>query len=193
MSLCSQAIRGAAASFGIVTSFTVKTQPAPPENILFDYEFSPPNATIAAKTFLAFQNFGANHAPPALGIHPDLGASSFAFSGVYYGSKSEFLAVIKPLLDSVPEPPVSSSVNTYDWLQILGKLAGADGNLNTSTRPDRPDTFYAKSLMVAEDAPLTEAALLSFFNYLRSAGRTTDTSWFILVGAVFLAKLICSI
>lgn len=43
---------------------------------------------------------------------------------------------------------------------MLQKLTGGDGNLNTSTRADQSDTFYAKSLMVAEDAPLTEAALL---------------------------------
>ena len=66
--------------------------------------------------------------------------------------------------------------DTYNWIQMLQKLTGGDGNLNTSTRADRSDTFYAKSLMVAEDAPLTKAALLFFFDYLSGPGKTTDTS-----------------
>ena len=176
-----KAIRGAAPSFGVVTSLTVKTQPAPSVNILFRYAFSPPNESIAVKTFLAYQTFGAKHAPPALGISVELGNGDFVISGVYYGSKSAFTAAIKPLLDTVPLPPTSSSVKTYDWLGVVEQLAGGDGNLNTSTKPDQPDTFYAKSLMVAEAEPLTEAALLSFFKYLFSAGKTTDTNWFILV------------
>jgi len=134
---CLQAIRGAAPSFGVVTSLTVKTQPAPSKNVLFSYTFSLPNATIAAKTFLAFQNFGANDAPPALGINVELGNGDFTISGVYYGPKSELATVIQPLLDTVPEPPTSSSVKTYDWIGILQQLAGSDGNLNTSTKPDQ--------------------------------------------------------
>jgi hypothetical protein len=164
----------------------VKTQAAPPTNILFNYAFSAPNPTIAAKTFLAFQNFGAKSAPPELGINVELGSGAFAFGGVYYGSKSQFTKVIKPLLDAVPQPPMSSSVKTYNWLGVVQQLAGTDGNLNTSTKSDISDTFYAKSLMVAEAAPLTETTLLSFFNYLYSTGKTTDTSWFILVGVTYL-------
>lgn len=167
----------------------MKTQSAPSQNVLFNYAFNLPNATIAAKTFLAFQNFGATKAPPALGIHPELGSGFFAISGVFYGSKSKFTGVIKPLLNSVPLPPSSSSIQTYDWLGILEQLAGSDGNLNTSTRADQSDTFYAKSLMVAEDKPLTEAALLSFFKYLYGPGLTTDTSWFILVSRLTITDM----
>jgi len=174
------AIRGAAPSFGIVTSLTVKTQAAPSQNVLFNYVFNLANSTMAAKTFLAFQNYGANNAPPQLGIHPELGAGYFAFSGVYYGSQSSFTTAIQPLLNAVPQKPASSSVQTYDWLGILSQLAGSDGSLNTSIKADSSDTFYAKSLMVDESAPLTEAALTSFFQYLYGPGTSSDTSWFVL-------------
>lgn len=136
---------------------------------------------MAVKTFLAFQNYGANNAPPQLGIHPELGDDYFAISGVYYGSQSSFTTAIQPLLNAVPQKASSSSIQTYDWLGILTQLAGTDGPLNTSTKADESDTFYAKSLMVDESAPLTEAALTSFFQYLYGPGKSTDTSWFILV------------
>lgn len=179
---CTQAIRGAAPSFGIITSLTVKTQLAPSSNVFFNYVFSPLNVTMAVETFLAYQNFGANNAPPTLGMNVELGKGDFEMSGVFYGPTSDFTAVIQPLLDAVPQQPKNMSVKTYDWLGILNQLAGSDGSLNTSTMPDVSDTFYAKSLMVEEDAPLTKAAIQSFFNYLYGPGTTTDTSWFILVG-----------
>jgi len=172
------AIRGASPSFGIVTSLTVKTQAAPPENVFFIYTFSPPNSTIAVKTYLAFQSYGAKRAPPALGIRVRLANGVFAITGAYYGSQSKFAGVIQPLLDAMPLPPTSSTIQTYDWLGILGKFAG--GSLNTSATADGSDAFYAKSLMVPEAQPLTQTALLSLFQYLYSAGKTSDTSWFIL-------------
>jgi hypothetical protein len=173
------AIRGAAPSFGIVTSITIKTQPAPSSNILFQYVFDASNTAIAVQTFLAYQNFGANSAPPQLGIQVELDSGYFSVSGVYYGTKTQFNAAIKPFLAAVPKAPTSSSTKTYDWLGILTQLAGSDGSLNTSTKPDESDTFYAKSLVVDENAPLTEAALTSFFTYLNGPGVKSDTSWFI--------------
>lgn len=140
--------------------------------------FDVSNSAIAVKTFLAYQSFGANSAPPQLGITVDLGVGYFSVSGVYYGTKTEFNGVIKPFLAAVPKAPTSSKVTTYDWLGILTQLAGSDGSLNTSTKADASDTFYAKSLVVNEDKPLTEAALTSLFGYLRAR---SDTSWFILV------------
>ena len=114
-------------------------------------------------------------------MNVELGNGDFSVSGVYYGNKTQFNAAIKPFLTAVPKAPTSSSVKTYDWLGILTQLAGSDGPLNTSTKADESDTFYAKSLVVNEDAPLTKAALTSFFSYLEGAGARSDTSWFILV------------
>ena len=136
------------------------------------------DASHSVQTFLAYQSFGAKSAPPQLGMSVDLGVGYFSVSGVYYGTKTEFDAVIKPFLAAVPKAPTSSKVTTYNWLGILTQLAGSDGSLNTSTKADESDTFYAKSLVVNEDAPLTEAALTSLFKYLQTP---SDTSWFILV------------
>jgi hypothetical protein len=160
---CPQAIRGAAPSFVIVTLLTVKTQSAPSSNVFFNYVFSPLNVTMAVNTFLAYQNFGANNAPPTLGMNVELGKGDFEMSGVFYGPTSDFAAVIQPLLDAVPQQPKNMSVKTFDWLGILTQLAGSDGSLNTSAAADVSDTFYAKSLMVEEDVPLTKTALQSFF------------------------------
>ena len=111
----------------------------------------------------------------------ELDNGNFSISGVYYGNETQFNAAIMPFLTAVPKAPTNSSVKTYDWPGILTHLAGSHGPLNTSTKADKFDTFYAKSLVVNEDAPLTRAALTSFFSYLEWAGAQSDTSWFILV------------
>jgi hypothetical protein len=46
------------------------------------------SAPIAAKTFLAFQNFSANNTPSALGVEIELAAGSLAINGVCYGLKA---------------------------------------------------------------------------------------------------------
>lgn len=130
--------------------------------------------------FSAYQTWGANSAPKEIGIHIELDSGYFALSGVYYGSKTAFTAAITPLLNAMGKPS-STSVKTYDWIGILTQLAGTDGPLNTSTKADESDTFYAKSLMVAEDALLSESTLENFFKYLYGPGVKADSSWFILV------------
>ena len=129
-----QAIRGAAPSFGVIPSFTVKTQSAPASNVFFNYVFSPLNVTAAVETFLAYQNFGANNAPPTLGMDVVLGNGDFEMSGVFYGPASDFTAVIQPLLDAVPQQPKSKSVNTYNWLGILKQLRAVMGALTPAQK-----------------------------------------------------------
>ena len=139
-----QAIRGAAPSFGVITSFTVKTQSAPASNVFFNYVFSPLNVTAAVETFLAYQNFGANNAPPTLGMDVVLGNGDFEVSGVFYGPTSDFTAVIQPLLDAVPQQPKSKSVNTYNWLGILKQLRAVMGALTPAQKLISQTPFMLK-------------------------------------------------
>ena len=116
-----------------------------------------------------------------MGLEVVLGAGSFALTGVYYGDESDLASVLQPFFDSIPVQPYSSSVQTYDWLGILQQLAGSGVDLNTTLAADTTDTFYAKSLMVPDTSPLTQEAILSFFQYLYDSGEDSDTAWFILV------------
>jgi hypothetical protein len=184
--LCSQAIRGASPSFGIVTSLTVNTQPAPSQNVVFNYTFSSLTPTNATDTFIAFQNFAKSNPPNKLGINARLSNHSFSFYGVYYASnESAFNTTIKPLLQGIPPGlKYNTTVGTYNWTGVLTKLAEGD-NLDTTTKPDRIDTLYDKSLMITENDLLTNGTIASFFKYLYDAGNKTDTSWFVLVGGFF--------
>jgi hypothetical protein len=186
--LCLQAIRGAAPSFGIVTSLTVNTHPAPSTNVVFNYTFgSSLTAENATDTFMAFQNFAKTNPSEKLGINVRLSNGSFSFYGVNYESNtSAFDQTIKPLLDGIPKGlNYTSTIGEYNWTEVLTILAEGV-QLNTSTQPDTFDTFYAKSLMITEnDLLMVNSTIRSFFNYLYTNGSTTDTSWFVLVSGLF--------
>ncbi|KAJ8481694.1 hypothetical protein ONZ45_g15225 [Pleurotus djamor] len=177
------AIRGAAPSFGIVTEYTMKTYNAPSSNIMFTYSYIVDPST-ATNILSAFQTFGQSSAPAELGIQVSIGQSgqknriSMSLTGVYYGSRTNFDKVIQPLLSKVPKPQ-STSVRQLGWIDSLVELGGIN-TISTTLRPDSSDTFFAKSLMVPQEAPLTSAAMRSFFDYVGNQGASTDTAWFVL-------------
>ncbi|KAL0949120.1 hypothetical protein HGRIS_009205 [Hohenbuehelia grisea] len=176
------AIRGAAPSFGIVTEYRYKTYPAPPSNIIFTYSYTV-SPTTASSIFSAYQDFAKASAPPTLGLQASIGTPksgnkvSIALTGVFYGSKADFNTAINPLLAKVPQPQ-STNIKTYGWLDSLQVLGGQ--GLNTTIIPDGSDTFFAKSLMVPQETPMTQASIKSFFDYIGNQGASSDTSWFVL-------------
>jgi hypothetical protein len=159
-----QAMRGAAPSFGITTSITVKTFAAPPSATIFQYiwKFSPSDAV---KAISAFQTFAETNIPKEFGVELVIGKSSsagslyFSLSGGYYGSKPSLASVIAPFLSKLRKPDtINITPGSYiSSVQYLGGL----GTLSTSL-PDGRDTFYAKSLMTPS---ISENALHAFTNY----------------------------
>jgi hypothetical protein len=53
-------------------------------------------------------------------------------------------------------------------------------NLNTTLGGGQGrDTFYVKSLMTPQSAPLSNSSIAAFFNYLGNQGASSDTAWFV--------------
>ena len=181
------ALRGAADSFGIVTTFYLKTQPAPATVV--NWSFGLPgmftSAATTANAFLHIQSFAQNASvvDRKLGMGMYFDGSGFSVSGTYFGSITDFNNKIKPeLLRTLPTPS-SSSVQAVDWIKSLTLLAG-----NTPlTQPlDRTkytlhDDFFAKSVVVPASSPLTSAALNSYFKYIISNGVNAPNPWFSIV------------
>lgn len=178
------ALRGAADSFGIVTTFYLATKPAPASVV--QWSFSIPNvfssAATATNIFLHIQDFARNAAviDRNIGFGVYLDGQSFSISGTYFGSLDNFNNKIKPaLLKGLPTPS-SSTVDSIDWLASLTKLAG-----QPLAQPlqgyDAHDDFYAKSITTPASAPLTAAALNSFFDYIIKNGVNSPNPWFSII------------
>lgn len=170
-----KALRGAADSIGIVTSFSLRTHPAPEEVINFNYEFRTLAESVeqAVSAFARLQSFISNtttvdrHLSLALqtAVTPDASTGSVSrtilIEGTFMGTLAEYTSRIEPeMLRGLPEP-TSRRVRSRDWLSSLVELGG-DGTLEPT--PMYSD-FFANSVTV--DSPgMNEAALRSYLTYM---------------------------
>ncbi|KAK7031100.1 hypothetical protein VNI00_013705 [Paramarasmius palmivorus] len=177
------AFRGAASSFGIVTSWEVNTFEAPSYSIVFSYTWDLDYQT-AAQALVDFQSFaGTPDLPPEFGGELTLGRGevegnvSFEFIGGWYGAEGGLDSVIQPFLEKLPTPKTNNRLGNGSYIDSVSQLGGG---LDTSG-PDTRDTFYAKSLMTPEAEPLTLEAATSFMSYLAHEGFGANLSWFMQV------------
>jgi hypothetical protein len=169
-------MRGAGPSFGITTSITVKTFPEPSITTIYQYNWNM-NSSAVAKAISSFQKFSQTNIPKEYSAELALfkgkaaGQLQFSFTGGWYGPTDKLNGIIKPYLDTLPEPDsIGSKSGSYiDSLRLLGGL----GHLSTQT-PDSRNTFYAKSLMTPEASPISDTALAAFTDYLANAGFKTN-------------------
>ena len=173
-----QALRGSSGSFGIVTSIQVQTFPAPPSATVFEYDWDL-NVADATNLVEQFQNFVQTDIPQAWAAEIDLGRGSatgfvaLTLAGGWYGPADQLAGVMAPLLNALPTPS-SATLTPGTYINSVLVLGGTR-TLNTTNTPDTHDTFYAKSLMTPEAAPMSTAAINAFMAYLGSAGFTADT------------------
>ena len=138
------------------------------------------NYTLASQALDLFQEFAKTpNLPPQFGAEIVLtpgaipGNVSFGLTGTWYGPKSQENITVQPFLEAMPPINTVHFTGNGTWIDNLVQLAG--GSLNTSLAPDNTDTFYAKSLIVPESAPLTSAASTAFMKYLANEGLNATT------------------
>jgi hypothetical protein len=161
-------LRGAGAAFGIVTSFTFKTFDAPENNLVYSYTMQSSNAADMANQLAILQNFTLYDQPPELNMR--LFLNSGQLTGVYYGNKTAYNAIMLPLLSKLRITPNDNAVSAKSWTDTL--LAFSNGDLKQPEPYDYHETQYAKSLMPDRLSPAALTALSTYyFNTARSIGR----------------------
>ena len=157
------AIRGAGASFGIVTDFHIKTHPAPGQAIAYTYNVTIGSASLQADAFKAWQKLVSD---PALSRKISTQFIVFPFgsviTGFFYGTEKEFSALnlesALPGLDSkgISVEVVDAAVAvTHDISELGLKLFG-----------DLPAHFYSKSLSFTNQTLMSDDAIDEMFKYL---------------------------
>ena len=101
------------------------------------------------------------------------GRVNFGLTGGWYAPADQFEAVIAPFLNTLPTPS-RKTITPGTYIESVQNLGGLD-RLNMTDIPDTHDTFYAKSIMTPEKAPMTVKALNTFMSYLADTGYTADT------------------
>ncbi|KAG8952898.1 hypothetical protein FRC04_003349 [Tulasnella sp. 424] len=166
------ALRGAAPSYGIVTSWTFSTLAAPSTLTNYWYTFSSTISNAnAVSLIMAFQNFAATNPTKQLAAILNVGVSdghmSIQMSGTYYGSKTDFTNAIKPLQDAFPaNVGMKLTTKNRDWYTGLTDFTGP---LSTSG-PDVYDTFFAKSVVSA--TAYSKTSVTNWVNYMIQQDKT---------------------
>ncbi|KAI9829042.1 MAG: hypothetical protein M1832_000065 [Thelocarpon impressellum] len=177
------ALRGAADSFGIVTTFYLQTNPAPASVVSYSFSFSRllDSKEAAAEAFMNVQKFVQNASVVDRRFHLQVSVEAYNYRllGVFWGSVDEFRTKIAPeLLRNLPQPDEGQTkIEAHDWIRNLNEIAYAPLTQPTQNY-DEHDAFLAKSIVTQESKPLTRAAMESYFGYVISEGRNTPAAWF---------------
>lgn len=157
------ALRGAGASFGVITQFTVRTQPEPGNVVEYTYGFSFGTQKEMAPVYESWQNLvndpNLDKRFSTLFIAQPLGA---IITGTFFGTKEEYEATGIP--KKIPGGG-KLDFEVMDWLGSLAHMAEKTG----LALSDIPTEFYSKSLALRQQDALTHDTITKLFNYTGTA------------------------
>ncbi|KAF2839642.1 Glucooligosaccharide oxidase [Patellaria atrata CBS 101060] len=168
------ALRGAGASFGIVTKFHFQTFDAPEQIIIYSHDLKWQTKDAAITGFKALQDY-TNIQPTEMNTRLLIASGYFVLSGVYYGTQEGYEAAIAPLLEKVGTP-TNSSVQNLAWIDSL--RANAQEPLEMPLDYDYHSNFFAKSLMTRW---VTDEAVEKFVDYWYDIANSSSILWFAII------------
>ncbi|CAE6511492.1 unnamed protein product [Rhizoctonia solani] len=174
------ALRGAGASYGIITEWTFSTLAAPPIVISYKVDYTGIVLTVEqARELLKNWQTIALSAPDNLSVictvgrvRPIGGANLYLeFRGTYYGTEADFNALSSNWSSIYSPGNFTHKVNNwYDGLVALS------GPLSTS-EPETSISFFAKSIFTKSAVATTQWNRL--FEFIDKEGFDVDVDWFI--------------
>lgn len=169
------AVKGAAAGFGIVTEFKVRTQAEPPEAVLYTYNIQGGSSADKAEAFKKWQELISD---------PNLSrkfASQFILTeqfgaivtGTFFGSQQEYDSLnISARLPNSDD----SVIELKDWLGVVGHWVE---DVALDIVGGIPSNFYAKSLAYTENDIIPDDGVDKLFDYIDGADKG-NALWFII-------------
>lgn len=166
------AMRGAGDSIGIATYLYLQTEPAPSSVIYFTAGLTAAlgGVDVVASAFEHLQNYSLTSPDVTsnitFGIYTDSGGS-LSISGWCMECYLDVFqnTVFPAMLEGFPSP--STTVTELGWIDALTTLASPDPlSEPLGSSYTNHDTFYAKSLVVKTEEPLTTDAIRSFWSYI---------------------------
>lgn len=168
-------LRGAGASFGIITEFVMRTHPEPGDVVQFSFDFT--FGVDPAKISSSFMQWQDLVADPTLDrrfgtefVVSPLGAT---ITGNFYGTQEEFDAT--GILDRLPQ---NGTLVVTDWLGSMAALAEQEALYLSNVA----SWFYSKSLGLRQQDLLSNDSATQLFQDLESADKGTIL-WFIIFDA----------
>ncbi|CAG9949966.1 unnamed protein product [Clonostachys rosea f. rosea IK726] len=168
------AIRGAGASFGIVTSFDFQTKPEPENVINFSFTISSTSPANLSAAFKAYHRITIErNLDRRLSSVAVISKDTLRISGVFFGSKSDYAGV--DFGSQIPGITNRTLKTDLTWMGHMGATFKSISDLF----PDQ-SYFYAKDTAVTYSTLPSNSTIDAVFEHLQTAKPGTDT-WFVLI------------
>ncbi|PSN62333.1 FAD-binding domain-containing protein [Corynespora cassiicola Philippines] len=160
------ALRGAADSLGIVTRIYIKTQEAPKNVVHFTFNLNNifGDNRKMAKAFVETQKCTQNSkvTDKNLGLTVRIAPGSYRIAGYYYGTKDQFSKINTCLQKAtgIAKPEVEN----LSYAKALATIGGRTPLKQPADANNVKGNFYAKSLLVPENEPLSDAIMREYFS-----------------------------
>lgn len=169
------AIRGAAASFGIVTEFKLHTHPAPTEAYQYSFTWSIGDSQTKAAVFKNWQKLISNETlTRKFSSELLISDAGIIVSGTYFGSREEFDSF--KFENHFPGSTSSVELTLSNWLGMVGSKAE---ELIEWVVGGIPAHFYSKSMPFTNETIISDHGVDALFDYIGRADKGT-LSWFVI-------------
>lgn len=168
------AVRGAAAGFGIVTEFKIRTEPAPDTAVQYVYRFNMGSTAERAQLLKDWQDFVSNSSlSRKFSSLLTIMDGTILLTGTFYGTEAEFDQL--GIKDHFPVNGPGDVTVVDDWLSMTGK---AIEELALNIAGGIPTHFYAKSMGFTPDTLMPSSTIDELVHYLDTADKGS-LLWFI--------------
>ena len=167
------AVRGAGASFGIITEFVVRSEAAPEKSVQYSYAFAGKSWEDMAKTFRAWQDYVSQpDLTRAFASTATVTAAGLTISVTFYGTDEEF-----DKLKFKKNFPGNQSEKTLVFDDYLGLVLHWAEEVALELISDIPAHTYTKTLTFDQCDRIPDLAIDKMFRYLEHARKGTPI-WF---------------
>ena len=169
------AVKGAAAGFGIVTEFKVRTQAEPGEAVLYSYNFQAGSTADKADAFKKWQKLISDPSLSRKFASQFILTEQFGaiVTGTFFGSQQEFDSL--NISGRLPESDIKN-IEVKDWLGTVGHWAE---DVALKLVGGIPSNFYAKSLTYTDKDIIPDDGVDKLFQYIDKADKG-GAIWFVI-------------
>lgn len=169
------AVKGAGASFGVVTEFKLRTEPEPGEAVHFSYSFTVGSYSSLAAVFKSWQSFVADpELTRKFASEVIITEAGMIISGTYFGSQAEYDAF--DMKSKLGGDSVAKTTVFKDWLGLLGHWAE---EVALRLGGGVPAPLYAKTLTFNGADLIPDKVIDKVFAYLDNVDKGTLV-WFVI-------------
>ena len=167
------ALKGAAAGFGIITEFAVRTEPSPRSLVQYSFTFTVGSWDGMASVFKDWQKFVSNkHLTWKFASTANVTEAGLIITGTFYGTREEYDAIMASA--TFPGKASKYTIKVKDWLAGVANWWEEIGLLLAGGLPAHS---YSKSLTFNGCDLIPDSVIDKMFNYFKSAEKGTLV-WF---------------